>query len=141
MQVAAVALCAFLAMASACKRSTPEQALRRDLSALQAAIETRDAGAVRDFLAEDFIGNDGLDRDGARRLAALYFMRNDKVGVTVGSLDVAVQGDHATVRCAVVLTGGGGGLLPDSGRIRQVESGWRLEDGEWRMTSIAWDSQ
>jgi len=140
MQVAAVVFCAFLAMASACKRSTPEQALRRDVSALQAAIETRDAGAVHDFLAEDFIGNDGLDRDGARRLAALYFMRNDKVGVTVGPLDVAVQGDHATVRSTVALTGGGG-LLPDSGRIRRVESGWRLESGGWRMTSIAWDSQ
>jgi ketosteroid isomerase-like protein len=141
MQVAAVALCAFLGMASACKRSTPEQALRRELSALQAAIETRDAGGVRDLLAEDFVGNDGLDRDGARRLAALYFMRNDKVGVTVGPLDVAMHGHHATVRCTVALTGGGAGLLPDSGRIRRVESGWRLEDGGWRMTSIAWDPQ
>src|SRR3546814_13394589 len=78
-----------------------------------------------EFLAEDFVGNDGLDRDGARRLAAVYFMRNASIGVTPGPLEVELQGDHATVRTTVVLTGGSGGILPDTGRIRGVTTGWR----------------
>ena len=139
--ILAMALCAMFAITTGCRRTTPEQALRRDLSALQTAIEARDAGELRGFLAEDFIGNNGLDREGARRLAALHFMRNSQVGVTVGPLDVAVQGEHATVRSTVVLTGGSGGLLPESGSVYEIRSGWRMEDGAWRMTSLAWTSK
>lgn len=130
--------CLVLAAAAGCRREPPEQALRRELSSLQAAIVARDAGKVAGFLSEDFVGNDGLDRDGARRLALAHFMRNRSIGLSVGPADVAVQGGHATVRCSVVLTGGSGGLLPESGSVREVTSGWRLERGEWRMTSLAW---
>lgn len=139
--ILAMALCAMFAITTGCRRTPPEQALRRDLSALQAAIETRDAGELRGFLAEDFIGNDGLDREGVRRLASLHFMRNNQVGVTVGPLDVEVQGKHATVRSTVVLTGGSRGLLPESGSIYEVRSGWRMEGDAWRMTSLAWTSR
>lgn len=140
-RAALVVLLAMLVLAAGCRRESAEQALRRDVSSLQAAIESRDARAMAKFLSEDFVGNDGLDREGARRLAAVYFMRNARIGMTQGPLDIRLQGDHATLRTTVMLTGGGaGGLLPDTGRMQAVTSGWRLEDGEWRMTSLAWDS-
>src|SRR3546814_7757749 len=107
----------------------------------QAAIESRDAGEMVRFPAEEFVGNDGLDRDGARRLAAVYFMRNASIGVTPGPLEVELQGDHATVRTTVVLTGGSGGILPDTGRIRDVTTGWRREDGDWLMSSLRWEGR
>ena len=131
-------LLAMLVLVAGCQRESAEQALRRDVAALQTAIESRDAAGMAKFLADDFIGNDGLDRNGARRLAALYLMRNARIGITMGPLDVQLQGDHATVRTTVALTGGSGGLLPDTGRIHAVTSGWRQEDGNWRMSSIAW---
>src|SRR3546814_20110894 len=61
---------ALVSMAAGCRRESAEQALRGDIASLQAAIESRDAGEMAGFLAEDFVGNDGLDRDGAQRLAA-----------------------------------------------------------------------
>src|SRR3546814_11127194 len=88
---------ALVSMAAGCRRESAEQALRGDIASLQAAIESRDAGEMAGFLAEDFVGNDGIDRDGAQRLAAVYFMRNASIGVTPGPLDVELQGDHATV--------------------------------------------
>jgi len=132
---------ALVSVATGCQRESAEEALRSDIASLQAAIESRDAGEVAEFLAADFVGNDGLDRDGARRLAALHFMRNAGIGVTTGPLDVEVQGDHATVRTTVVLTGRSGGILPDTGRIRDVTAGWRREGGDWRMTSLGWESR
>lgn len=36
------------------------------------------------------------------------------------------------------LTGGSGGLLPESGQIYEVETGWRLDDGEWRLIQADW---
>lgn len=128
-------------VAAGCQRESAEEALRGDIASLQAAIESRDAGEMAEFLAEDFVGNDGLDRAGARRLAAVYFMRNASIGVTPGPLDVELQGDHATVRTTVVLTGGSGRILPDTGRIRDVTTGWRREDGDWRMTSLRWEGR
>lgn len=129
-----------LALAAGCARTPPEQALRDQIAALQAAIEDRDARAVRESLAEDFIGEAGLDREGARRLAAVYFLRNAQIGMTIGPLDIALQDEHATVGCTVVLTGGSGGLLPESGRLYNVETGWRLHGDEWRMTSATWSA-
>lgn len=133
---------ALVSMASGCRRESAEQALRDDIASLQAAIESRDAGAMAGFLAEDFVGNDGLDRDGARRLAVLHFMRNASVGVTPGPLDIQLQGDaHATVRTTVVLTGGSGGIVPGTGRIRDITTGWRREGDDWRMTSVRWEGR
>src|SRR5690606_32235811 len=67
---------ALLGALAGCARTPPEDALREAFDGVQAAIEARDAGDLAGFLAEDFIGPGGLDRDGARRLAALHFMRH-----------------------------------------------------------------
>src|SRR5690606_14146813 len=77
-----------LLVLAGCSRSDPETALRGTVASLQAALEQRDAAALQQYLADDFIGNDGLDRDGARRLAAMYLLRHRDVGVTAGPLDV-----------------------------------------------------
>ena len=126
------------AVAAACARTPPEEALRGALDEVRSAIEARDARALEQLLAEDFVGPGGLDRDGARRLAALHFMRHGDVGVLPGPLDIALQDEHARVRFSAVLSGGSGRLLPDSAEAWQVDTGWRLVDGDWRMTSAAW---
>lgn len=132
---AALLLCA---IAAGCSRAPPEQALRAAMQEAQAAIEARDAAGLAKLLAEDFIGPGGLDRDGARRLAVLHFMRHGEVGMVPGPLDIELQDGHARVRFSAVLSGGSGRLLPDSARAWQVDTGWRLEDGDWRMTSADW---
>lgn len=128
----------FVAAMAACARPQPEEALRQALDGIQAAIEARDAGELSEHLSDDFIGPGGLDRDGARRLAALHFMRHGDVGVLPGPLDIELQDDHARVRFSAVLSGGSGRLLPDSAQAWQVDTGWRLVDGEWRMSSADW---
>jgi len=126
------------ALAPACTRSDPEAALRARMAGLASAIEAADPAAVQQFLAVDFIGNDGLDRNGARRLALGYRLRHRDIGLTVGPADVQMAPGHATVQCKVVLRGGSGGALPDNAGIYDVESGWRLESGEWMLVSARW---
>lgn len=138
-RVAAVlALCALCALVAGCARTPPEQALREAMGELHAAIEARDAGGVAALLAGDFIGPRGLDRDGARRLAALHFMRHGDVGVLPGPLDIEFQEGHARVRLDAVLSAGSGRMLPDSARAWQVDTGWRLVDGDWKLVSAEW---
>ncbi len=124
---------------AACAGDTPEQRLRTAMADLQHAVEARDAGGIRTLLADDFVGSRGLDRDGALGMARVAFLRHRRVGVAiVGPLDVRMQPGHASVRFAAALTGGSGRLLPDAARLYEVETGWRLEDGEWRLTSATW---
>jgi len=132
-------LIGLLMAVSGCARTPSEEALRDTVDALRQSIEDRNADALNDVLAEDFVGPDGLDRKGARRIAVLQGMRHDRVGVTLGPLDVQARGDHATVRFTAALTGGSGRLLPDSARAYEVETGWRFDEGAWRMTSATWN--
>jgi len=126
------------AVLAGCVQSDPEQALRASVSSLQAAVAARDAGAIEDRLAEDFVGPEGLDRQGAQRMAQLVFLRHRQISATLGPLDVSMQDDHATVRFTAVLTGGAGGLLPETGQLYDVDTGWRLQDGNWKLTSAKW---
>ncbi len=138
-RLAMAALLLSLALAAGCQREPPEIALRGALGELQDAIDTRDASAIAALLSEDFIGPDGMDRDATRRYAAVVFMRHRDIATTIGPLDLALQDDHARARFTAALSGGSGGLIPDAARIRKVDTGWRLESGEWRLLSADWE--
>jgi hypothetical protein len=131
-------LAGLLLIAAACQRTPPEEALRARMSVLESAIDARDAGALGDFLADDFIGPGGMDGTGARRLAQGLFLRYRDIGTRLGPLDVQVQEQHATVRFDAIVTGGAGSLLPDSGQVYDVRTAWRLEGGEWVLVSAEW---
>lgn len=124
---------------AACGSDSPEQAVRKQVDAIQVAIDARDAGDIDGLLADDFIGNEGMDRRGAKQLAAAVFLRHRDVAAKVGPVNVELRGQtDAIARFSVLATGGSGGLLPDSGQVYQVETGWRLVDGEWKLLSASW---
>lgn len=123
---------------AACARPAPEQALRATIADLQAAVEARDAAAIEDHLADDFIGPDGMDRQGARRLAQLVFLRNRHVGATLGPLQVEMRDRNATVRFTAALTGGNRALVPESGQAYEVSTGWRMRGDAWELVSVEW---
>ncbi|MBN8263325.1 MAG: nuclear transport factor 2 family protein [Xanthomonadales bacterium] len=128
-----------LLVVSACSRSDPEQAVRAQVDALQQAIDARDAGAVEDLLAEDFIGNEGMDRRGAKQLAAGVFLRHREIGARFGPVTVELRGEReAIARFSVLATGSSGGLLPEQGQVYQVQTGWRLQDGDWKLLNASW---
>lgn len=121
-----------------CARTPPEQKLRESLSALQASMETRNASDLEDALAIDFVGPDGLDREGARRLAQMLFLRHQDIGANLGPVQITMQQKHASVRFTAALTGGTGAVLPDAASVYDVQTAWRLEDGEWRLINAQW---
>lgn len=122
-----------------CAGPAPEQAVRMRLQEIQAAIDARDAGAVQALLADDFVGNEGMDRRSARQLAAGIFLRFRDVAARIGPVKVELRGDDdAIARFNLLATGGSGGLLPERGQVYAVETGWRRVDGEWRLRSAHW---
>lgn len=133
-----IAIIAIAIALAACTRPPPEQKLREALTSLQASVESRDASAVEEWLAADFVGPEGLDRQGARRLAQLMFLRHRDIGAQLGPPQITLQENHATVQFTVALTGGAGGVLPDEASVHDVRTAWRTEGGDWRLISAEW---
>ncbi|MDI9240054.1 nuclear transport factor 2 family protein [Lysobacter sp. LF1] len=138
-RLGAVAL--LVAVSTGCGRAPPEQRLRETIDALHEAVERKDAAGVRDLLADDFVGPDALDRDGVRRMAQVLFLRHGHVGANTGPVAIQMTPGHATARFSVAMTGGSGQLLPDAARLYEVETGWREQDGEWRLISARWEAR
>lgn len=123
---------------SACGGEPPEQRLRQVIAGMQEAAEGRSGDRVMAAVAEDFIGPHGMDRDGLRRHVALSMLGNQQVGVTLGPLEVSIQGERARVRFTAATTGGQS-WLPERGRVYHVDTGWRMQGGEWRLVSAEWE--
>jgi hypothetical protein len=123
---------------SGCSRSTPEERLRATIGEMQAAAESREPRAFIEFVSEDFIGTPGdLDRDGLRNVLRGLLLGQQRVGVSLGPLEVKLYGsDRARVETRALVTGSGGMLDGDTLAIR---SDWRIEDGEWRCIAATWE--
>ena len=133
-------LCAaIMLLLVACGREPPEQRLRDSFAAMQKSVEAGKPGKFMDAVAEDFVGNEGLDRAGMERLLRGQLLLNAKVGVQTGPLRVEMgEGGTATVRFTVLLTGGNQGLLPERGQMQEVVTGWREQDVQWQVYSADW---
>lgn len=133
---------ALLALALAgCQRGTPEERLRAQVAAMQQAVEEKRTGDFMAGVSEDFAGEQGMDRAALHNLLRVRTLGNAEVGVTTGPLDVQMQGDRATVRFSTLLSGGSGRLLPERMQTYRITTGWRLEDGQWRVHHAQWDAE
>lgn len=128
-----------LLLLAGCASDPSEERLRAAIDAMQAAGEGRDIPALMDGVAEDFVGNGG---EYDQRQLSLYLhgmaLRHRAIGVTRLATEVEMHGETAIVRMKLLITGGQGGVLPDSGSVYDVESTWQYDDPDWRLASASW---
>ncbi|MBS0571247.1 MAG: nuclear transport factor 2 family protein [Proteobacteria bacterium] len=109
---------------------------------MQAALEARDPRGFMRHVSGDFAGNDGqVDRDALHNLLRADVLRNESVGVTLGPIDVDVQGNRASVHVTATVTGGAGGWLPERASIYSITSGWKREGADWRCDNASWEEK
>jgi hypothetical protein len=126
-------------MLTACARSPSEQALIETLDRLETAGETRDVGDFMESVGPDFVGNsDEFDRRGLERLLRMVALRHQSISVMRSNMKIEMHDDRAVVRMQILVTGGSGGLIPDSGQLFDTESAWRFVDGQWQLGSATW---
>lgn len=112
--------------------------MRTQLQEMQSAA---DEGRMGDFMggvADDFVGNEGMDRAALHNLLRMQALAKSSLSVTTGPLQIQMQGEQASVRFDTILAGGSGRLLPDSVQTYSITSGWRIEAGEWRVYYAQW---
>lgn len=133
-------LCALVL--DACAHTPDEQRIRNAITAMQQAAEAHQPRDFMAYVSADFTGEDGtVDYAGLANILRFQVLRNDKVGVTLGPIDLDMQGDRATAHVVATLTGGSGGLLPEHGAIYSITSGWKRDGKDWRCYNASWEQK
>jgi len=137
----AAAFVAVMIMLVGCGRDDPEAALLAAVESLQESIENKDTSELMDLIHDEFSANRELDRDWARRTAALMFLRHRNVGVIVLNsrswLD-PTYADKGYSEAQVALTGAEGWLPQRLGHY-DVRLEWWLTDGQWQLARLNWE--
>lgn len=137
-----VLVCVALLTLVACSRTQDDQRIRDNIHAMQQAAEARNPRQFMEHVTSDFSGNQGsVDREGLHNLLRAIVLRNEKIGVTLGPIDVDVQGNRATATLMATLTGGQGSLLPEHGAIYSIKSGWRRDGKDWICFAATWEEK
>jgi ketosteroid isomerase-like protein len=121
---------------AACAGEGPEAELRATLAAMEAAVEAKQPGDFVEHVTDDFTSGDGLDRRSLRGVLASQLLGAQTVEVVLGSPEITLHGERATV--VVDATVLGGRYLPDRAERLRITSGWRREGGEWRCYTAEW---
>lgn len=129
-----------LVLLTACSRPPAEEQILATLTGMSEALAAGDISTFLDPIAEDFAGDTWqLDRRGARLLLMREMRAHDRLRARL--VDVRIEfpaADRATASFQAVLTGGSG-LLPEDGGWYRVQTGWRLDGGDWKLISARWD--
>ena len=141
--IAAIAL--LISLLTACTEPEgPEQAIRNQISGMETALAERSPLDFMDTLSESFLGGKAgqldKDKEAAKKMLAVYFLRYHRISIAVTQVEVEIDPYEpllATASARVALAGGES-LLPNSAGFYQVESQWRLFDGDWKITRLQW---
>jgi hypothetical protein len=130
---------AFLVLLAACGPRGPQARINKAFDEAVRAVETGDAAGAAASLSPLFAGPDGMDRAQAR-LYLMALLHREKVGVTVLSRRLSVEGREAVQSVDLLLTGRAGeGLLPRESSRRSLVLRWELRGGEWVIREIQTD--
>lgn len=122
---------------AACSSETPEAAIKREIAAMQDAIEKREPAGFLKYVTDDFQGQAGqLDKQALRGVLASQLMAHNRVKATLGIPEITLHGDRATVKISALVVGGQ--WLPESGQTLEIESGWQKEGKEWKCYAASW---
>lgn len=123
----------------ACARPSDEVQIRTAVGEMQQAIESGKPADFMRHIADDFTGDGGaIDKPGLHNFLRAQVLTNTSIGISLVSTDVQLQGDRATVKVTVTMTGSSGRWLPERGSVQQIESGWRRQDGDWLCVNAQW---
>jgi hypothetical protein len=119
-----------------CRTESPEAQIRKAFEGCVAAIEQADPEPPIRILSPDFAGPENMTRDEAK-LYLIGLLRQEKVGITVVSSRITVQGSQATQAVELVLTSRtGGNLLPQDASRRRFTLRWERQNGAWRLRAL-----
>jgi len=135
------AVLAALLLIACSKELSVEQQVITTLRAMEIAAEEGGHFEFIAYVADSFSGQQGsMDRREFHRFMILQI--NQRRRLHAQFFPIYVQdsgGDLATAHFRILVTGGGG-LLPDSGQLFEVETEWLREGSDWMLSKADWEA-
>ena len=129
-----------LVLAGCGERLTVEQQVIQTIRTMEGRIENGERRAFMAHIAEDFSAQDGrMNREQARALVVFQLNRHERLQARLFPISVRETGAETAEAQFRALVTGGPNWIPDSGQVYDLESGWRLENGEWLLVSANWE--
>jgi len=123
---------------AACSKPPDEARIRAAIDSMAEAVEQKRPGDFMEYLATDFAGTAEVPgRIDAERLLRYHQIRNKNIGVALRSVEIQVRDDRATASFHVLVTGSES-WLPERGKDYAFTTGWRLDDGDWKLINAQW---
>ena len=134
-----ILLC-LLALAGCSKPLTVEQRVIHTIREMEAKIESGERRAFLEHIAEGFSAQDGqMNREQVRALVILQLNRYERLQAQLFPIKVTETGIETAQAQFRALITGGPGWIPDSGQVYDFKTEWRLEDGDWLLSTANWD--
>jgi len=112
------------------------------IATLQVMEEAAEQGQHLDFIghvADSFSGQQGsMDRRGFHRFMIFQINQNRRLHAQFLPIFVKESGEEKASAHFRLLVTGGAGLLPESGQLFDVETGWILDGDDWLLEKAAW---
>lgn len=120
------------------KATSPEGIISDNIERMEVGIEEKKSGDVIELLHRNFGTKSGHDTQWVKQLLAIYMFKHQNIGIVISGLEITVDSTNAKAQFTALVTGGEG-LIPRQGALYDLDTDWRLEDGEWHLVYAHWE--
>ncbi len=130
-----------LLLAACGEKLSVEQQVIATLEMMEEAAEQGEHFEFMNHVADSFGGQQGsMDRREFHRFMIFQINQNRRLHAQFFPIYVRETGEERASAHFKILVTGGGGLLPDSGQLFEVETQWLLEGSDWKLDKADWEA-
>ena len=140
MRLATSLVIAVLLLAACGDELTVEQQVIATLRNMEYAAEEGQHLEFMTYVADSFGAQQGsMDRREFHRFMIFQINQNRRLQAQFFPIFVTQTGEGTASAHFRILVTGGAGLLPESGQLFEVETGWLRDGGDWDLTEADWE--
>ena len=130
-----------LLLAACGEKLSVEQQIIATLELMEEAAEQGEHFEFMGYVADSFNGQYGsMDRREFHRFMIFQINQHRRLQAQFFPIHVQETGKDQASAFFNLLVTGGGGLLPDSGQLFEVETHWLRSGGDWKLEKADWDA-
>ncbi len=129
-----------LLLAACADELSVEQQIIATIRNMEYAAEEGQHLEFMTYVAESFGAQQGsMDRREFHRFMIFQINQNRRLQAQFFPIFVTQTGEGTASAHFRILVTGGAGLLPESGQLFEVETGWLRDGGDWDLTEADWE--
>ena len=141
MKLAFSAALAALLLTACGEKLSVEQQIIATLQVMEEAAEQGEHFEFMGYVANSFSGQYGsMDRREFHRFMIFQINQNRRLHAQFFPIYVQESGEDLASAHFKLLVTGGGGLLPESGQLFEVETQWLRDGSDWMLEKADWEA-